>query len=619
MYSAKIDGREADMTVSVYEGETAEEQWRQEISKYSRLRHPNVLQIFGAASSSDIHAVVFHDELVPFEHFLAPYRNSHALTVYIFGCYDADQYLTFRGASSYKSASGGLFRRSTGRLCAEVIPSDGRFFDLKNPISTPESISSLWTLDDTNQEARAIASLELSQYHEIRYIWAIEGLISWSFWELEEFNLGAVVDCPDSCNEVGQSAEIASLTHPDFEFSDHWEFSDPGQSDLWDYSDAGKIIEDGWTRYDSCDVLDTPISLWISLRNGQTWFSQANHIFRQLHITSNYEDYAQHFQTSASSFRFPDRPAYWSLDPSGAQSLTPEEADRLGFPSIETETEVFTQSWDASVYAGLRKFHEAKGFDPDSQDVARYLGEPLYRPSTKIGVPFAHIDAEDSGTEDDVGSNYSVHTDEEDRDESASGEYAIDPDNHDRAPHQLDHGPSDFPVISWPIPHYNLNGIPGPSSSNASFDITSASGPDFSGFPMAYDGLGSSWGLEPSFDASIPSSTPADYFPLQNFDMAVLKDSFAVTSSFPADLHLSPELSSLIPSTSAGMNYHSWAPLDPRRPHFPPVEEIPLVENSVVDTVPRSNPVRIPTARKRDAGDMVSGRPKKKGRMDEVS
>ncbi|KAJ7107486.1 hypothetical protein C8R44DRAFT_597450, partial [Mycena epipterygia] len=68
--------------------------------------------------------------------------------------------------------------------------------------------------------------------------------------------------------------------------------------------------------------------------------------------------------------------AYWSLDPSGAQSLTPEEADRLGFPSIKASTEVRTRSWDASVYAGLRKFHEAKGFDPDSQDVARHLGEP---------------------------------------------------------------------------------------------------------------------------------------------------------------------------------------------------------------------------------------------------
>ncbi|KAJ7755486.1 hypothetical protein B0H16DRAFT_715739 [Mycena metata] len=39
------------------------------------------------------------------------------------------------------------------------------------------------------------------------------------------------------------------------------------------------------------------------------------------------------------------------------------------------------RSWDASVYAGLRKFHRAKGFDPDSQDVARHLGYPLYQVS----------------------------------------------------------------------------------------------------------------------------------------------------------------------------------------------------------------------------------------------
>ncbi|KAJ7231549.1 hypothetical protein C8J57DRAFT_1016471, partial [Mycena rebaudengoi] len=69
----------------------------------------------------------------------------------------------------------------------------------------------------------------------------------------------------------------------------------------------------------------------------------------------------------------------WSLDPSGAQRLGSEEAERLGFPSFTVRMTVDTRSWDDFVYAGIREFYKAKGFDPYSADVARALGYPLYR------------------------------------------------------------------------------------------------------------------------------------------------------------------------------------------------------------------------------------------------
>ncbi|KAJ7875052.1 hypothetical protein B0H13DRAFT_2057054 [Mycena leptocephala] len=56
-----------------------------------------------------------------------------------------------------------------------------------------------------------------------------------------------------------------------------------------------------------------------------------------------------------------------------------EEATQNGFPSIEPITTIKGVSWDATVYAGLRQFHQAKGFDPDSLDLARELGCPLYQ------------------------------------------------------------------------------------------------------------------------------------------------------------------------------------------------------------------------------------------------
>jgi hypothetical protein len=42
------------------------------------------------------------------------------------------------------------------------------------------------------------------------------------------------------------------------------------------------------------------------------------------------------------------------------------------------------QYWDANVYAGLRKFHKAQGFDPDSPELALHLGDPLYQLSEDL-------------------------------------------------------------------------------------------------------------------------------------------------------------------------------------------------------------------------------------------
>jgi hypothetical protein len=67
-----------------------------------------------------------------------------------------------------------------------------------------------------------------------------------------------------------------------------------------------------------------------------------------------------------------------------------EDATALGFPSITQSTKIWGLSWDASVYAGLRQFHEVKGFNPDSQDVARHLGKRLYQPAPEADGPFAH-------------------------------------------------------------------------------------------------------------------------------------------------------------------------------------------------------------------------------------
>jgi hypothetical protein len=57
---------------------------------------------------------------------------------------------------------------------------------------------------------------------------------------------------------------------------------------------------------------------------------------------------AEDFQIG-SSFRWPECPVYWSLDPSGVEHLSIEDAAGLGFPSISLYTEIHGRSWDAGV------------------------------------------------------------------------------------------------------------------------------------------------------------------------------------------------------------------------------------------------------------------------------
>ncbi|KAJ7036911.1 hypothetical protein C8F04DRAFT_1093827 [Mycena alexandri] len=166
---------------------------------------------------------------------------------------------------------------------------------------------------------------------------------------------------------------------------------------------AVDLAGNGWSRCKADDAFNTKIML---------------HIYLQ--ITSNLEDYflidriyftitignargdppagflfirpREDFRIGPTSFGWPNCPVYWSLDPEGAEVLSPEEAARLGFPSFQLATQVHGKCWDASVYGGLHKFHQAKGFDPDSQEVALHLGHPLYRLLSDVDAPFTHAE-----------------------------------------------------------------------------------------------------------------------------------------------------------------------------------------------------------------------------------
>ncbi|KAJ7190481.1 hypothetical protein B0H12DRAFT_1198696 [Mycena haematopus] len=183
--------------------------------------------------------------------------------------------------------------------------------------------------------------------------------------------------------------------------------------------ESALVANDSWTRFLCCDVSNRILYLASSFDlNLKAWFSQANHIFHRLHIMSNFEDYVllrcirfqlhiskttkdppegflflcpeKDFRTGPSLFCWPACVGYWSLDPAGIDRLSMEDAARLGFPSFQLITKAAVSSWDATVYEGLQQFHQAKGFDPLSQDIARHLNHPLYQLSSQGDDSSAH-------------------------------------------------------------------------------------------------------------------------------------------------------------------------------------------------------------------------------------
>ncbi|KAJ6462928.1 hypothetical protein C8R45DRAFT_1220424 [Mycena sanguinolenta] len=435
VHSAKaiIAGRRSRVTVAVYQGTDAEEEWRQELAKYMSMRHPNIVQIYGAASSNGIHAMLFNDDLVPLPQFLNRYRDSSFSTIYIYACCNSD----FSAAHNYIYSASGQYlfsshctswiRRSTGRLCTELTSASlGDYSRLEHSLESPALLGIYNLSVDAETIATFIDLVTLEQYHRI---------CTWNLRQRRTFNLsastivnpGTVFHCAN--NLLDDPVEIAFLPSAETLRLGNW--TTLKQS-------TREVMPNGWTRFESGGVFNNTISILLYIYTDRgTWLSQANHIFHRLRTMSNFEDYVvmdrirfylnilqttgeppegflflgpqEDFRTGPSSFCCPAHPAYWSLDPSGVDRLNQDDATLLGFPVFKFTAKAYGRSWDASVYEGLRQFHKAKGFDPYNQDVARHLGYPLFQVSSQVDAPFPYVD---SDNEDFDADSDSAHTED---------------------------------------------------------------------------------------------------------------------------------------------------------------------------------------------------------------
>ncbi|KAF7337243.1 hypothetical protein MSAN_02276800 [Mycena sanguinolenta] len=114
------------MTVTVYEGDGAQEAWNQHLANYEAIRHPNIMQLYGLVNTRRLRGMVFHDELIPYRQFLRRFEYSPILTMYIMAYCTTE----FREAANYISDifrkplieySDPPLRRSTRQTDAELL------------------------------------------------------------------------------------------------------------------------------------------------------------------------------------------------------------------------------------------------------------------------------------------------------------------------------------------------------------------------------------------------------------------------------------------------------------------------------------------------------------------
>ncbi|KAF7353259.1 hypothetical protein MSAN_01513800 [Mycena sanguinolenta] len=413
VYTAKLEGRESgDMTVATYEGDGAEEEWNQDLEKYKAVRHPNIMQLYGVVSTRRLRGMVFHDELIPCAQFLRRFEHSPILRAYIIAycsiikameLWEAAKYMSdvFQKPEIQYSTYLAWIRSSTGELCLDLVRAEMKF-ELPWWESHVLRLEN-FTLDAPDSEDIIVSSLREDQYYNICSVYP--------FSQIERFQIPTEHPIGPGIFQLdSQRGTCVRITEPLQILS-----KEPHSGDH-NGEVPGELLPNSWIRYDSHQTntlqLELRLPFW-AYRIAKAWLAQANCIFAELEETTHVEDYVcvytveftlrisdghnipegylfvcppDDFRTSAEPhanlYQWPACPAYWSLDSSGADFLSTEDARILGFPAIHIKTVVRGASWDRNIYQGLRQFHRGKGHDPDSREVAKQLGYPLFEVSS---------------------------------------------------------------------------------------------------------------------------------------------------------------------------------------------------------------------------------------------
>ncbi|KAF7353237.1 hypothetical protein MSAN_01511500 [Mycena sanguinolenta] len=439
IHHAEIRGDAGTVTVAMYQGDGAEEEWQKDVAKYESIWDPRIMQVYGLVSTKGLYATSAN--LGP-GHAQAlgglPLANKDLIAIQRNGL----------GAALYMPAN----------LCTLGI-----IVEKNLPVAPGDVFVPIMALEQlhlrnqcTTNNRHAIGWLDTLFFLTLFFLTLFFLTLSFLTW-LAMYSGLVFLFCSMHTEHVRQDASdhLGLCKRTGEEWGDptckwliaraatqreggiFWldsqhrtcvRITEPLQTlheseHHWDnYGNApDELLPNSWIRYDSHWtnnlLLELRLPFW---EHGITkaWLVQANCIFAELeegahiedyicigylqlslriankhHIPEGYlfvcppQDFCTNTEPHANLYQWPACPAYWSLDPSGADHLSTEDAKNLGFPAIHIETRMLGSSWDCSVYEGLRRFHEGKGYDPESREVARRLGYPLFE-VLRDPVPF---------------------------------------------------------------------------------------------------------------------------------------------------------------------------------------------------------------------------------------
>ncbi|KAF7299895.1 hypothetical protein HMN09_00997100 [Mycena chlorophos] len=180
-----------------------------------------------------------------------------------------------------------------------------------------------------------------------------------------------------------------------------------------------RTLPDGWAY---CSVQGTiPQARFVVSRRyddiEDIWASQAEYVPAQLELDdatslSNYAPITE-FKITVSfqaatvnhnvflSLASPDRifqhdtyiqrVAYWALDRYGNQPLDATAAHAFGLPDLLIEAIVTVVHYPQTYYEEIKSVHKARGFDPQSADIALSLGYPAFRLPDRCDPRFPNV------------------------------------------------------------------------------------------------------------------------------------------------------------------------------------------------------------------------------------
>ncbi|KAJ7627454.1 hypothetical protein FB45DRAFT_1029797 [Roridomyces roridus] len=264
-----------------------------------------------------------------FSRFVIPCHSTPNMIVYAYACWAADIFSfvdyfidTFPECPAHISEQTFWIRRSTGRLCVELMKTDGVVVPGPSFRRAP-----VLRLNVPAFGAEAMNILSVDDYHRICF---------------DELSTRVFVG---SLPRV----EVTLVVTPTLEESTV--FLDIYTNQLW-FPQANHVFSR------------------LRVTSEHKVYIFVAHASFELHISLPTTENPPH----GYLFICPPPPLrtgltwFWSLDHTGTTPLTNEDALKRGFPAIELRTDLSGHSWDSSVYQSPRQF----------QDVAKHLICPVF-------------------------------------------------------------------------------------------------------------------------------------------------------------------------------------------------------------------------------------------------